>query len=320
VCYIHNLGAQEFRTVARGGLAWLECTPFSRIPWIAHGFSTRLGGVSRRPSEGLNLGFTESDERQRVERNREMFLAKLGASGFTLASLRQIHSSHVYQVTRDAGGRLEYRPCGFALPEQPKEKPPAGDGLMTQEAGILLTVRVADCLPVLLADPKRRTVCAVHAGWRGALEQIVEKAVGEMRRILSSAPEDLLAALGPSIRSCCYEVGEEVVDAFFGRFPHAEKFLRKSTNPSTASADRYPTFFLSSCRPRHGPASAPVTYLDLVAALRDQLLSVGVDPRRIYVSEFCTACRTDLFFSHRKEGGGTGRLMGMIGIRPERSR
>jgi hypothetical protein len=310
--------------LSRNGLAWLECRQLCRLPWVLHAFSTRLGGFSLPPSAGLNLGFTESDRRQRVEQNRRLFRAQLGVEHFALASLRQIHSSHVYQVTRavqGAGDKLEYRPCGFPFPER-STKTPAGDALLTDQAGILLSVRGADCLLVLLVDAEQRAVAAVHAGWRGALQRVIEKAVGEMRRIYGSRPEQLLAALGPSIRACCYKVGEEVVDAFHGCFQQADRFFQSSARRGRLSRsaafeqgkDRAPSF-LDACPPGQALQAGKAAHLDLLAVARAQLGEAGLSARHISAAEFCTACRTDLFYSHRKEGSRTGRTMAVIGIR-----
>lgn len=267
------------------------------------------------PSAGLNLGFTEWDRRPRVEQNRRQFLAQLGGEDFALASLRQIHSSHVYQVARGAREKLEYRPCGIPFPELSTEKLPAGDSLLTDQTGILLSVRGADCLLVLLVDPEQRVVAAVHAGWRGALGRVIEKAAGEMRRIFGSRPEQLLAALGPSIRACCYEVGEEVVDAFHGCFQGADGFFRRvSRAAGTSGEDRVPAF-LDLQPPGQRLRAGSATHLDLVAVARAQLGEAGLRARHVSVAEFCTACRTDLFYSHRKEGSRTGRMMAVIGIR-----
>jgi YfiH family protein len=170
-------------------------------------------------------------------------------------------------------------------------------------------------MPVLLIDPRKRAVAAAHAGWRGALTRLVEKTVGEMRREFGSRPRDILAAVGPSIRACCYEVGEEVHDAFSSRFAKPERFFRKPTQPSS-TAERYPLGFLAAEPPGHGTADAPRVHLDLAAVARAQLEDAGVPLANIDVAEFCTACRTDLFFSHRREGSRTGRLMAVIGIRP----
>jgi len=188
---------------------------------------------------------------------------------------------------------------------------------LTEEAGILLSVRTADCLPVLLVDPKHRAVAAVHAGWRGVLARVVEKAVGEMRRVYGSEPETLLAVLGPSIRACCYEVGEEVEEAFQGRFPHADKFFRKVSEPPAAHPKRRPLCFLNMQPPGHDSTCPPPIHLDLVAVAQDQLLAAGLAPHHVAAVDFCTACRTDLFYSYRQEGSRAGRMLAVIGICPK---
>jgi hypothetical protein len=310
------LGGQAFKTVSRGGLAWLEALRLSKLPWLVHAFSMRRGGRSRSPCAGLNLGFTEWDRREIVELNRRRFLRQIDAAGFVLASLRQVHSSHAFMLARDKAGQLCYRPSGAALTEQATTSPPAGDGLMTAEAGILLTVRIADCLPVLLVDPRRRVVAAVHAGWRGALARVIEKAVGDLRGVFGCDPGQLLAALGPSIRACCYEVGEEVVGAFHGQFVRAEQFFRRPPRHPQAATDRHSTLFLSAFPAGHAPEQIPAAHLDLVAVALDQLASAGVKLSNALIADYCTACRTDLFFSHREEGERTGRQMAVVGIRP----
>ncbi|MGD1157008.1 MAG: peptidoglycan editing factor PgeF [Terriglobia bacterium] len=297
-------------------MAWLEALRLSKVPWLVHAFSTRRGGRSRSPCAGLNLGFSGWDRRELVELNRRRFLRQLDAAGFVVASLRQIHSSHAFMLARDGAGQLCYQPSGTALTEQATTSPPAGDGLMTAEAGILLTVRIADCLPVLLVDPKRRVVAAVHAGWRGALARVIEKAVGDMRRVFGSDPRQLLAALGPSIRACCYEVGEEVVEAFHGQFARADRFFRTPPHRPEVATDRRSTLFLSACPAGHAPEQVPAAHLDLVAVALDQLASAGVKLSNALIADYCTACRMDLFFSHRKEGERTGRQMAVVGIRP----
>jgi hypothetical protein len=301
--------------VCRGGLAWLEAVRLGKLLWLVHAFSTRRGGASRVPSNGLNLGF--SDWRGQVEQNRRRFLRQIGAQDFSLASLRQVHSSHAFVVAAGGTGQIEYRLSGMPSAERAATHPPAGDALMTAEAGLLLAVRIADCLPVLLVDPRQHVVAAVHAGWRGALERVIEKAVGDMRLAFGSDPQQLLAVLGPSICACCYEVGEEVVEAFNGRFASARAFFRTLPHRPEAATGRIP--FLSAQPPGHAP-QVPAAHLDLVAVAEHQLTSAGVAPSQILVADYCTACRTDLFFSHRMEGGRTGRQMAVIGIRSGKRR
>jgi YfiH family protein len=301
--------------VRRGGLGWLELSRLSEFPWLVHAFSTRKGGVSKPPCAGLNLGFTESDQRERVEQNRRRFFHHLAGKGFTPALVRQVHSSHSFAVARDSAGQLTYQLPAIEASIPPSANPPAGDGLMTSEPGVLLTIRIADCLPVLLVDPQQRAVAAVHAGWRGALARVIEKAVGDMRRTFGSDPQNLIAALGPSIRACCYEVGEEVVESFYGKFAGADRFFQTLPNRPEAVTDRHTILFLSAYPPGHAPEHVPAARLDLIAVAQDQLASAGVQPANVLVTDYCTACRTDLFFSHRHEGGVTGRQIAAVGIR-----
>jgi hypothetical protein len=264
------------------------------------------------------LGFVESDARAHVEKNRARFLRALQAQNFSLASLRQVHSDRVYQVIRRTEGELEYRAFGYgALPAS--HLAPIGDALITNGPGVLLGVRSADCLPILLADPRTHAIAAIHAGWRGALRRVAEKTVGTMRAVFGSEPRDLVAAIGPGIHACCYKVSEEVVAAFCARFPHGEDFFRTPppSNASESRASRFPLLFLSRHPPGHLAPPVGLAFLDLVTAVKSQLLAAGLRPARIHAADLCTACRTDLFFSYRKEGPRTGRMMAVIGIRPE---
>jgi hypothetical protein len=317
VCYIRVLGHSASQIVSRGGLAWIEHPLIAHYSWLIHAFSTRRGGVSHGSPAGLNLGFTKGESRARVRENRKRFFQQLGAEHFALAALRQVHSANIYQVRRATSSELEYRLGGNEMHEQLGFAQPPGDALLTDQAGILLSVRTADCLPVLLVDPKRRAVAAVHAGWRGALARLVEKAVREMRRVYGSEPRSLLAVLGPSIRRCCYEVGQEVEEAFQGRFPHTEKFFRKRSEPPAWHSKLRPIPFLSMQSPRHHATGAPHIHLDLVAVTQDQLLVAGLAPHNVATVDLCTACRTDLFYSYRKEGNRTGRTMAVVGICPQ---
>ncbi|HUI44050.1 MAG TPA: peptidoglycan editing factor PgeF [Terriglobia bacterium] len=329
-----------FQLVSRNGITWLESAALARFTWLVHGFSTRLAEDSRgRSGADFNLGRSAGAPDRQVLRNRRRFAEALG-NGFSLAALRQIHSATVYEVviagsgaTRRALGRaaLEYRAAG-CLParhaSQAEAGParaavadplslPAGDALLTAQPGVLLSVRTADCLPVLLVDPRRRWVAAIHAGWRGALERVIEKAVGELRRLYGSDPAHLVAALGPGIGACCYEVGDEVVEAFQGQFVPSAGFFK--TPPADEPAGRldlrYQLLFHTQAPPGHRRERARL-HLDLTAVARAQLLAAGLKPGRIHAAGCCTSCRADLFFSHRREGARAGRMMAAIGLRP----
>ena len=290
----------------------LHARHLSAIPWLVHGFSTRGGGVSRVYGEGaLNLGFTKEDARVAVERNRTAFLRGLGAvtrkhprnvssrSGgevlWPLVTLRQIHSDIIHRAD--------------SIPS----KPLAGDGLITATPGLLLGIQTADCLPVILLDLKNRAVGLFHAGWRGTVKRIVEKGVGEMHRQFGTRPRDLKAAIGPGIRGCCYEVGEEVRTKFESQFEYAAKLFHE-VKESDPVREKYPLLFLTARAPGHSDLPKKI-FLDLVEANRQQLLSVGVSAKSIETSPLCTNCRPDLLFSYRAEKGKTGRMMAAAGIR-----
>jgi polyphenol oxidase len=275
------------------GLQILQLTPFRKLPWLVHGFSTRPGGVSPLEDQRvLNLGFMEWDTRENVAENRRLLQAALGVESFALAPLKQIHSDAIHLFT--------------AAPAHACK----GDASVTNRASLLFAVQTADCVPILIVDPKKRAVAAVHAGWKGTLARIAEKAVGRMRLEFGSKPSDLLAALGPSIGACCYEVGVEFVTKFNAQFADASEYFDE---PRTGDEPN-PLQWLSMAPPGHQPPPRNV-HLDLPKANRAQLLAAGLRPQNIFLSALCTACRTDLFFSHRREGTLSGRLLSVIGIR-----
>jgi YfiH family protein len=285
--------------VAKNKLQLLRSEKLGKLAWLVHAFSTRHGGVSRvYGGSTLNLGFTQQDSRAAVERNRELFLKALGAANgrksWPLVSLRQIHSDLIHRVDR--------------MPEHPL----AGDGMVTDTPALLLAVQTADCLPIILVDRKRRAVGVFHAGWRGTVKRIVEKGVGEMRKHFGSDPRDLVVAIGPGIRGCCYEVGEEVRIKFEAQFAYANSLFRE-VKESDPVREKYPLLFLTARAPGH--SKLPVRlFLDLVEANRRQLLDAGVPAKNIDAAAPCTACHSELLFSFRAEKGVTGRMMAAAGI------
>jgi polyphenol oxidase len=277
------------------GIRIVQVPAFSKIPWLVHGFSTRPGGVSDVDGEKvLNLGAVEWDARKNVEENKRRFQAALGADDLTLVSLHQIHS--------DVVRSFDARPTKHCK----------GDASATNTPGLLLGVRTADCAPVLVVDPQKRVVAAIHAGWRGTLQRIVSKSIGHMQMEFGCRPGGLLAAIGPTIGGCCYEVGTEVASAFAAKFTNAAEFfdeLRTGDEPN-------PLQWLNMMPPGHQPPPKNVL-LNLPKANRLQLLEAGLRNENILVSDLCTACRVDFLFSYRKEHARSGRLMSVIGIRRE---
>jgi YfiH family protein len=281
-------------------VAILDASSLAGIPWLVHGFSTRLGGSSRAyAGSALNLGFSQHDSRSAVERNRAAFLGELGVvqgkKSWPLLTLRQIHSDLIHRVNTAA------------------EHPLVGDGLITDTPGLLLAIQTADCLPVIVVDPKQRAAGVFHAGWRGTVARIVEKGLGAMRLQFGTRARDCRAAIGPGVHSCCYEVGPEVREQFRSQFAYAERLFHE-VQESDPVREKYPLLFLTARAPGHSELPKKI-FLDLVEANRRQLLAWGVQAKNIAQSPLCTSCRTDLLFSYRAEKGLTGRMMAVVGIR-----
>jgi YfiH family protein len=315
---------------------------WQRYAWLRHGFSTRTGGVSTVYDSGgsqdqgaaagsLNMGWTRQDKAANVAENRRRFMAEVaGAPVQTaatsssgpanpcsqfpvpcLVTLHQFHYGTVHIVESEdlAQGLLQTADGRAVL---------RGDGLMTNLRGVFLGIQTADCVPILVADVRRRAVAAFHAGWRGTLARIVERGIGTMRLRYGSRPQDMVAVVGPSIGPCCYAVGEEVRHEFESQFAYAREIFSKVYDSNLARHKRTP-LFLSARTPGHSNIG-PQIHLDLWEANRRQLLDAGVPARRIQVIGECTAC-TGLgtangrkYFSHRAESGFTGRMLAAIGV------
>ena len=247
----------------------------------------------------LNLGFGDWDLRACVLENRKRFFHAIGADNLHVAALRQIHSDLAHRASSDQASR---------------EQAPAGDALFASEPGVLLTVQVADCIPILLVDTERRAIAAIHAGWRGTLGRVAAKTVGRMRMEFGIRPEDVIAALGPGIGRCCYEVGQDLAREFDSQFANAREWFDLPSDAAAASENDASSLpWLTRTPPGHS-STTPRVYLDLLAANRAILADAGVPVTQVFSCGLCTACRTDLFFSHRREGV-TGRMMAAIGMR-----
>ena len=256
-----------------GGVKVLVCDALERAGF-ANGFSTRLGGVSPFPENDLNLAGFDEDSSENIEENRRRFLSAFDRD-FKLATAWQVHGDGVKEIANGADV------------SNSNEK---FDALVSNLPGILVGVKTADCVPVLLGDPKKRAFAAVHAGWRGTGQSIVVRAVERMTKVFGTDPGDVIAAIGPAASGRCYEVGQDVIDAFKAKFKSSEKYF-------------------SATREGHA-------LVDLHSANKDQLIDSGLVEASISIAPFCTMERIDLFFSYRiekKKYGKTGRLLSVIG-------
>jgi polyphenol oxidase len=257
------------------GVPYYACRSLEGVNGLTHGFSTRRGGVSALPEGSLNLSYLSWDEAAAVDENRARFMAALRLEPVPLQTLSQIHSDRVHIIDE--------------IPDSWHDRPRA-DALATRLRGVAIAVQVADCFPIILADRTGEAIAAIHAGWRGTVERIAAKTVASMENHLGVSPGDLLAAIGPGIRPCCFEVGHEVSVRFDEAF---RGFPLHSPNPSNPSR----------------------MLLDLPAALRHQLIEAGVPAGQIRDLALCTMCNRADFFSYRGEGPRSGRLMAVVARR-----
>jgi len=261
------------------GVRALVCAPLEEDGFI-NGFSTRMGGVSPLPSDALNLAGFNEDAAENILENRCRFL-KLFSGEWTLTGCWQVHGADVRLVRDEADAQPDANVMGDAI---------YGDALVSNAARVLIGVKTADCVPILLGDPRTGAFAAVHAGWKGTVAAIVTHVLQRMAKEYDTRAADVRAAIGPAAGPCCYEVGAEVISAFKEGFPESDALFTVT---------------------RAGHAR-----VDLFQANRDQLISAGVVADRIHTSGLCTMCRTDLFFSYRREKsvqGKVGRLLAVVG-------
>jgi YfiH family protein len=248
-------------------------TEFSEPACSVQGFTTRHEGVSRPPYNSLNLGTTTQDQLHNVEGNRSLLTRAFGIAQEALVTVRQVHGSDILVIDEP---NEDY--SHFLTLES--------DAIITNQSGVMIGVCVADCAPILLLDPEKRVIAAVHAGWQGTAAGLVSKTVAGMRSLFNCDPGTLRVAIGPCISKCCYEVDAPVRQAF-----------AQSQIPWEACAE---------------PNGEGKWLLDLGSANRELLLLAGVPGSAIQVSDMCVSCQRERFFSYRRDGGETGRQMGFI--------
>ncbi len=267
----------KFTEKTVNGVPFLQADGFG--PGAAHGFSTREGGVSEGVYATLNLGTSRGDDPKRVTENFSRFCTALGVEEKSLVCSAQVHGDAVRTCTgADAGLGLD-RSIDYEA-----------DALVTDVPGLTLAIFTADCLPILLYDPVRAVVAAVHAGWRGTALGIVERTVEKMVSQYGSDRGNILAAVGPGISSCCFETHEDVPNAM--------------TEAMGATA-------LGHIQAVEGGKFK----VDLKGLNAQRLEAAGLRPEHIAVSPICTACQSDRFWSHRVTGGARGSMAALISLR-----
>jgi polyphenol oxidase len=259
----------------------LEFNNLSNSEGIIHFVTGRSGGFSHDPFSSLNTGFHTGDNYQHVLLNRHKLAGVLGIDVTQFVYAKQTHSAHVAIVGRADKGR------GSITSENAIADT---DALITRHTGICICVQTADCVPLLIYDPKEQVVAAVHAGWRGTLAKVTTNTIGTMEKEHGCNPSDLLVGIGPSNGPCCYEVGEDVKEAACEALGSPEGIIL--------------------------PGAVKGKYIfDQWYANKQQLLECGVREENIEMSGYCSQTHHTLFFSSRVGRGTTGRTTSGIMLR-----
>jgi len=265
---------EHFALETRGQVAFVKCTPMRQSEAVIHAFSTRLGGVSGLPYTSLNLSLGSGDDPTHVQENRLRFGHAVGFDAADLVALRQVHGNRVAVLAAGKDPRIV--------------RGTPGDALITDRPQLPLAVITADCFPVVLVAPSLPAVGIVHSGRKGTAAQIVPTAIELMCQEFRVQPEAVYGAIGPGIGGCCYEVDIASAEPFITRYSDEDAVYRPS-------------------RPGH-------VYLDLQRAILQQLQAVGVPSSQVWSSDLCTACHPQLFYSYRREGPRSGRMLNVVMI------
>lgn len=262
---------------------FLTFSALSDIPFIKHGFTTRLGGVSEGYYESLNLSYSVGDKKEKVDENYIRICESLEIPYKDVVATHQVHKTNVKHIKEQDKGK------GLYLPRDYEEI----DGLITNEKCIPLATFYADCVPLYFIDTRKKAIGLSHSGWRGTVGRMGLKTVEAMQKAFGSDPDDITALIGPSICRDCYEVSEEVAEEFIKEF-------------SKELSDDYKEILTKNPAGRY--------QLDLWEANRIVLKSAGLKESNIHVSGLCTCCHNDLLYSHRASKGKRGTLAAFLMI------
>jgi YfiH family protein len=267
----------------------------AHAPNLTHAVFTRRRGFSATPFGGLNASAVTGDDPAVVRRNKAAIVAALG---MPLIGAKPVHGANTLVIERDMVERAQRMPGVWPEPLQAQLRTREADAMVTDAPGIALCWAFGDCAPILLYDPRHRAIAMVHAGWRGTAQAVAVWAIQTMVERYGTRPAELLAGIGPSIGACCYEVNEQVRETF-AREPLAWESARFVEQPGA------------------GDGGDTALFLDVRGSNYGQLRAAGLRPEHIEYSDFCTGCRTDLFYSHRREPWPSGRFAVAIGLGDE---
>ena len=253
---------------------------FLKYKELIHAISTRHGGVSSNDYESLNLSFQVGDENDNVRKNHHILSQTLGFDLGSLVTCQQIHQDNIAMMD----GNCLKEDCFL-----PDNAFPRTDALVTDIPGLTLMTRYADCVPLIFYDPKTHTVAIAHAGWKGTLLHIAQKTIDMLVKNYHCQPQHILAAIGPSIGPCCYQINSTMADQAARELHENPEYFINSTNDGL--------------------------YFNLWQANKKQLQHAGIKDDHLYCAELCTSCNFDLFYSYRKGKKVTGRFGALIGLR-----
>lgn len=260
-------------------IPYLTYNSLSEINFINHAFSTRLGGVSTGEFDSMNLAFNRGDNPDNVTENYKRLCKSAGFDYKSLVASSQDHNTFVRSVTVEDKGVGIYKPRDIK----------SVDALITNEKGITLVTYYADCTPLFFVDTKNRAIGLAHAGWRGTVGRIGEKVVKKMSELYGTKPSDIVAAIGPAISVCCYEVD----------LPCAENFFKLENLDSSKFVF---------------PMKNGKFMIDLLETNRQILVNCGVNHQNITLSDICTNCNSDLLWSHRATKGHRGTMSAFMSL------
>lgn len=277
----HSENMPNMHVNEKEGVTFLTYPAFEEMPEIVHGFSTRLGGVSEGIYSSMNLSFTRGDKEEAVKENYRRISSAMGFAMENIVTSDQTHTANVRRVTEEDRGN------GITKPRPYKDV----DGMITNVPGIVLATFYADCVPLYFVDPVQKAIGLSHSGWRGTVSKIGKITVEKMSEEYGTRPEELYAAVGPSICQKCYEVSEDVAEEF-----------RRAFDPKY-----WNTLFYKKENGKY--------QLNLWEANHIVLLESGIPEDHISMPNLCTCCNPEFLFSHRASKGKRGNLGAFLGIR-----
>lgn len=262
------------------GVPYISYKALENIPWLCHGFSTRMGGVSKEHLSSMNLGHERDDLEENVIKNHEIIATAIGFDPKNIVASKQTHTTNIKVVSKDDIGKGIYRDRDYDNI----------DGMITNEQEVVLATYFADCVPLYIVDTKNKAIGLSHSGWRGTVGRMGKVTIDKMKQEYGTRPEDVIACIGPSICQNCYEVSEDVAMEFIKEFPkHVDEILINKEN------GKY--------------------MLDLWACNYIILKECGVLEENIHLPDICTCCNPDIMFSHRATNGKRGNLAAFLEIK-----